>query len=445
MLVIVETRCDPMKLCRTFKLLGYDELLATENRGYAGGIAVAWKKDNINVTLCSKKLQFMHLKVHLTGGRDWYFTAVYASPNEDNRRVLWEDLKNIADRMQDSWMLAGDFNDIMCMTEKKGGAPVSIRRCNNFREQVNACQLMDLGSVGAKFTWRGPIYHGGQRIYERLDRALSNDKWRIHFPEGFVKVLPRIEFSDHHPILIEPLGKQHIVAPRQFRFESAWLLEDSFHETLRRSWKKEMTVASNLGNIQQEFRRWKLYSIDQVVKKKREILARLGGIQIRLHNGSRRNGLYQLERRLQIELSEILKKEELMWFQRSRTKWLIDGDRNTRYYHLKTVSRRRRNNVIMLRDDHGEWIEESVKLKEHANNFYKALFTISPHIPNWQHTDITFPELEKEEIDGLGAEFTDNEIKSAVYDMNPWKAPGPDGFPAGFLSIFLGYCGSLRL
>jgi hypothetical protein len=86
----------------------------------------------------------------------------------------------------------------------------------------------------------------------------------------------------------------------------------------------------------------------------------------------------------------------------------------------------------MLRDDHGEWIEESVKLKEHANNFYKALFTISPHIPNWQHTDITFPELEKEEIDGLGAEFTDNEIKSAVYDMNPWKAPGPDGFPAGF-------------
>jgi hypothetical protein len=328
MLVIVETRCDPKKLCRTFKLLGYDELLATENRGYAGGIIVAWKKDNINVTLCNKKFQFIHLKVNFVDGQDWYFTAVYASPNEENRRVLWEDLKYIADRMQNSWMFAGDFNDIMCIAEKKGGAPVSVRKCNNFRERINACKLMDLGSVGAKFTWRGPIYHGGQRIYERLDRALSNDNWRIQFPEGFVKVLPRIDFSDHHPLLIEPFGKQHNVAPKQFRFESAWLLEEYYHDMLRKNWKNELTIVSNLCNVKQDFRNWKLYSIDQVVMKKREIMARLGGIQISMQNGNRHYGLCQLEMRLQKELSEILKKEELMWFQCSRAKWLIDGDRN---------------------------------------------------------------------------------------------------------------------
>jgi hypothetical protein len=97
MVVIVETQCDPQKLCRTFKLLGYDDLLATENRGYAGGIVVAWKKDNISVILCSKKFQFLHLKVSYPGGCEWYFTPVYASPSEDNRRVLWEDLKSIAD------------------------------------------------------------------------------------------------------------------------------------------------------------------------------------------------------------------------------------------------------------------------------------------------------------------------------------------------------------
>ncbi|GAU32701.1 hypothetical protein TSUD_145750 [Trifolium subterraneum] len=192
MLIIVETRCDPKKLCCTFKLLGYDEMLTTENRGYTGGIVVAWKKENINVTLTSKKFQFMHLKVQFPNGRDWYFTPVYASPNEENRRVLWEDLKNIAARMEDSRLLAGDFNDIMFSTEKKGGAPVSVRKCNNFRERINACQLMDIGSMGAKFTWRGPNYHGGQRIYERLDRALSNDKWRIQFPDGYVRVLPRV-------------------------------------------------------------------------------------------------------------------------------------------------------------------------------------------------------------------------------------------------------------
>jgi hypothetical protein len=49
-------------------------------------------------------------------------------------------------------------------------------------------------------------------------------------------------------------------------------------------------------------------------------------------------------------------------FQRSRAKWLADGNRNARYYHLKTVSRRRRNNVIMLRDDQGEWIDDNEQL-----------------------------------------------------------------------------------
>lgn len=39
-------------------------------------------------------------------------------------------------------------------------------------------------------------------MFERLDRASNNDLWRLLFPGAVVKVLPRLEFSDHHPILI---------------------------------------------------------------------------------------------------------------------------------------------------------------------------------------------------------------------------------------------------
>jgi hypothetical protein len=106
------------------------------------GFQVVWKEECMKVELQFKKFQFIHA----------YFTPIYASPNDDNRRVLWEDLKNIAASMHSPWMLAGDFNDIASEEEKKGGVVVSIRKCNIFKNRINDCNWMDLGAVGSKFT-----------------------------------------------------------------------------------------------------------------------------------------------------------------------------------------------------------------------------------------------------------------------------------------------------
>ncbi|KAI9080561.1 hypothetical protein K1719_037527 [Acacia pycnantha] len=43
------------------------------------------------------------------------------------------------------------------------------------------------------------------------------------------------------------------------------------------------------------------------------------------------------------ELKNVLRAEEIKWFQKSRSVWVSKGDRNTHYYHLKTKMRRRRN------------------------------------------------------------------------------------------------------
>lgn len=41
---------------------------------------------------------------------------------------------------------------------------------------------------------------------------------------------------------------------------------------------------------------------------------------------------------------------------KSRQAAINDGDRNTRYFHLSTVIRRRRNKIETLQDEYGEWI-----------------------------------------------------------------------------------------
>jgi hypothetical protein len=41
MIVIVEIRCDPNKLSKTLNMLGYEDYVASEGQGFAGGIIVA--------------------------------------------------------------------------------------------------------------------------------------------------------------------------------------------------------------------------------------------------------------------------------------------------------------------------------------------------------------------------------------------------------------------
>lgn len=121
-----------------------------------------------------------------------------------------------------------------------------------------------------------------------------------------------------------------------------------------------------------------------------------------------------------------------MWFQRSKAKWLVDGDKNTKYYHLKTVNRRRNNKIIMLKDESGRWIQYGSKIQKHVNDYYKKLFSLGEKWDSWQQTKISFPELQQANIINLDTNVSNEEVRKALFGMKPWKAPGPDGFPAGF-------------
>ncbi|KAI5391074.1 hypothetical protein KIW84_076078 [Lathyrus oleraceus] len=78
---------------------------------------------------------------------------------------------------------------------------------------------MDLGSSEYKYTRRGPINHGGCRVYERLDRVLGNDQWRLQFPEAQVK------------------------------FESAWVLENSYQAMLQEAWDTNVSFNLNFEEL----------------------------------------------------------------------------------------------------------------------------------------------------------------------------------------------------
>ncbi|WJX12065.1 hypothetical protein P8452_02604 [Trifolium repens] len=86
----------------------------------------------------------------------------------------------------------------------------------------------------------------------------------------------------------------------------------------------------------------------------------------------------------------------------------------------------------MLKDSNGNWVEDVDQISQLINAYYIELFDESTMSREWSQTIISFSPLESEMMNKIAAPINDKEVKSAVFKMSPWKAPGPDGFPAGF-------------
>lgn len=102
-------------------------------------------------------------------------------------------------------------------------------------------------------------------------------------------------------------------------------------------------------------------------------MARLQGIQ-RAHESNENSGLFELEKELKTEYERILFQEELLWYQKSRCKWNLLGDRNTKYFHTKTIIWRRKNRIMALRDPNRAWWTDQEVLKEKVVEFFSEIY-----------------------------------------------------------------------
>ena len=123
---------------------------------------------------------------------------------------------------------------------------------------------------------------------------------------------------------------------------------------------------------------------------------------------------------------------------KSRINWLIQGDRNTSFYHVFALARRKRNHIASVKDERGEWITEEREVMEHFRSGFVSLYTTSleetSRVP--RQDMLKHVHLFEEAKDSIGGMVTLEEIKDALWSMKPYKVPGPDGLHAGFFQRF---------
>ncbi|XP_021985352.1 uncharacterized protein LOC110881381 [Helianthus annuus] len=107
-----------------------------------------------------------------------------------------------------------------------------------------------------------------------------------------------------------------------------------------------------------------------------------------------------------LELEEFKLKD---FKQRTRTKWAMEGDDNTTYFH-SVVNGRKSSNAIHGFNVNNQWISKPKKIKKISEAEAEAAALID--------------------------RFSKEEIKQAAFDCDSDRAPGPDGFNMKFIKRF---------
>ena len=435
-LVLMETKVGGERAREILGRLPFDNAIHTDTVGYAGGLWMLWNSDRVEVTSLANTEQEIHTIVKVMNSNScWLFTAVYASPRSAERHILWDNLNKVAELHNMPWVLAGDFNEPLLDDDKFGGRAVSINRSLHFKDCLDNCNMMDIGFSGPRFTWTNKREVQGL-IQERIDRFFVNPSWCLLFPEAKVVHLTRCH-SDHCPVLLELTLASRGERKRLFKFQTYWLTDLTFPKVVSQAWEQTHSLAEAIEKFTKDAGLWNKVHFGNIFAKKKNIKARLNGIQ-RAVSVKPSSFLLNLEQDLLKELDLILRQEEELWAMKSRVNWMIQGERNTGFYHASTLIRRKRNQILAIKDAMGEWIYEEAEVKAFIRNGFNDIYTTSlssvsrseAYSTQWQAS------LTEEEKASISGGVSDAEVKSALWSLKAFKAPGPDGLHAGFYQRF---------
>ncbi|XP_021852525.2 uncharacterized protein [Spinacia oleracea] len=414
---LMETMIDAKVLEKIKNRCGFSNGVCISSVGKSGGMGFRWRDLRVDTISYSKH----HYDVNVLDDNNaplWCAVDIYGWPKQANKHYTWSLMSTLKEACSIPCIMFGDFNEVVSLMEKDGGAIRSERLMDAFRGAIDVCDLRDLGFKGSIFTWkRGTSMTTFVR--ERLDRFLADDNWCSMFPGFEVRHLP-IYCSDHAPILLSIKNNvEREMGDKYFKFESLWLSKEECGVVVADAWGESVgaDVPRKLATCAENLTSWAALSFGSIKKK-----IKMADKHLKVLN----EGLMDAVNRDVSGADTLHMLEESYWFARARADELRDGDKNTKYFHHKENQCKAHNKIKGLYDENGDWKEQRADLERLISAYFESLFaTSSP--TGFQGAMEGLDCLVSDEMNvTLDTEPTGEEVKEALFQMHPNKAPGPD-------------------
>ncbi|KAL7591715.1 hypothetical protein Lser_V15G35619 [Lactuca serriola] len=407
------------------------------NKGISGNtirIIVGWNSNLFDVNLIDQNDQVLHCKISFPNNNKYVFCSfVYAANKYTERKVLWSSLKNHKGFVKDDpWVIGGDFNVILNLNESTAGSSRLTNGMVDFLDCINSLDLQDINCNGLNFTWNQKP-RGSNGILKKLDRVMGNSRLIEDFPTIYASFLP-YGISDHSPVIIKiPLKMKYKVLP--FKFPNVLTLCNELKPLVETHWRNEVNgikmfqLVQKLKILKKPIR--KLFK-DQghLSEKVTHCRKELDAVQVDLDKDPFNPDLRELEAIFLGELNKAHAEEECFLKQKAKVSWLKEGDSNSKYFHKIVKGKINRNSIRAVLNEEGKWVEGENVPNVFIKYFSEFLGTEIPCAVIDNPSSLFSKKLDLVHAADMVKVVTDEEIKSALFDIEDDKAPGPDGFSA---------------
>jgi hypothetical protein len=229
--------------------------------------------------------------------------------------------------------------------------------------------------------------------------------------------------------------------PKPFRFNNFWLRHKDFKGVVENAWLS-CDVDGWMGHILKErlksvkgaIKVWNVETYGEVGEKKRRLVKGIFKLDIKSEVVGLEEVEVEMRKKMFHDLWALLKNIEALNFQRARSKWIKEGDSNSRFFHNCIKARQRRNSLKALRTPRG-WVEGPSRVRGEVVAYFKDHFGTDDRLrPTLD--GIVFPCLSEDKVGNLTAIFSLEEITEVVKGSDGTKSPGPDGFNFAFIKEF---------